>query len=331
MPTLPLEVVARIVALPACDGGRTGCALAAVSRDVRRAAARARFHSVALRGPTQIRAFMRLNGRSSQTGFPTALDPPQIIMNHLFLADWPVRTRSGVLGGLASLLARNPSWRSWTTICTLLARHASTITHLHISVLMDMDLDPCHNNNVELPVLRELTLDVRDLRGLPLYRAFARSTPRLRRLHILADEECGYTEFFDADTLPPGLTHLRLSEGLDPRRILGALSARFYDRWLPPSVAVIIIAPRKPDPTDAHRKKRAETPDTRFRRAETWAKYGSEHFVWSRRRWKEAAGGLEDKVRMTIEEGAWEVDQTFRDWVERAQGRHGPWSKGKRL
>jgi hypothetical protein len=65
MEHLPFELLDRILKSACTDNGQTGCALSAVSHHVRDASAYMRYHSVALRNPKQICAFViMLNDQS---------------------------------------------------------------------------------------------------------------------------------------------------------------------------------------------------------------------------------------------------------------------------
>jgi hypothetical protein len=98
MDRLPHEVLEEVAALACVDGGAAGCALAGVSRAMRQASARARYHSVALKGPRQIRAFIALIRWSHEPSAPRtfwrrgcALPRPDVCVRHLFLADCDMR------------------------------------------------------------------------------------------------------------------------------------------------------------------------------------------------------------------------------------------------
>jgi hypothetical protein len=101
------EVLEQILKHACTDGGHTGNALAAVSRYVRGVSAPVRYHSVALCGAHQIRAFIRLLDDIGQLTLPPpklrtfkkskrsgmhnnscwTLSAPVVVIRHLFLAD----------------------------------------------------------------------------------------------------------------------------------------------------------------------------------------------------------------------------------------------------
>jgi hypothetical protein len=104
MDHLPVELLEHIFTLACIDGGMTGCALASVSRSIRRASSQKRYYSVSLRGAKQIRAFISLLDRN-EAGKPPAngkkghrirfgpvsrrmsLTTPIVLVRNLFLAD----------------------------------------------------------------------------------------------------------------------------------------------------------------------------------------------------------------------------------------------------
>jgi hypothetical protein len=101
------EILEQILKYACTDGGHTGNALAAVSRYVRGVSAPVRYHSVALCGAHQIRAFIRLLDDIGQLTLPPpklrtfkkskrsgmhnnscwTLSAPVVVIRHLFLAD----------------------------------------------------------------------------------------------------------------------------------------------------------------------------------------------------------------------------------------------------
>jgi hypothetical protein len=94
MDKLPVELLEKIFDQSCIDDGSTGAALSAVSRSVRAATARWRFHAVSLRGPKQVKAFVALLESTSQPlpapkrGKPTLrLSTPIVDVRHLFLAE----------------------------------------------------------------------------------------------------------------------------------------------------------------------------------------------------------------------------------------------------
>jgi hypothetical protein len=115
MDRLPTEIMDHILGSACVDDGRTGCALSIVSRFIRRASARMRYHSVALRGPKQIRAFIELMSsismepswlQSQSTHGSQEVRPvpvPIVIVRHLFLADC-MGSHNGV----------EPLWKEWS-------------------------------------------------------------------------------------------------------------------------------------------------------------------------------------------------------------------------
>jgi hypothetical protein len=102
---LPPEIMDQIFEGACTDGGKTGCALSRVSRNIRDASAPMRYYSVALRGARQIQAFSSLLNHRGITGFlpkshsrkandhVKGKDPKQWLPNsvlnvkHLFLVD----------------------------------------------------------------------------------------------------------------------------------------------------------------------------------------------------------------------------------------------------
>jgi hypothetical protein len=104
---IPTEILDHIVKLACTDGGQTGSALAAVSHRTRDVSTPVRYHSIALRGARQIRAFLKLLEDIERTALPpskpgevkrwkkgiyqhtggTALSDPVVQVRHLFLAD----------------------------------------------------------------------------------------------------------------------------------------------------------------------------------------------------------------------------------------------------
>jgi hypothetical protein len=104
---IPTEILDHIVKLACMDGGQTGSALAAVSHRTRDVSTPVRYHSIALRGARQIRAFLKLLEDIERTTLPpskpgavkrwkkriyqhtggTALSDPVVQVRHLFLAD----------------------------------------------------------------------------------------------------------------------------------------------------------------------------------------------------------------------------------------------------
>jgi hypothetical protein len=104
MDRLPVELLEHIFRLACIDGGMTGCALASVSRSIRRASSQMRYYSVSLRGAKQIRAFISLLDRNEAGKSPAnikkghrirfrpvsrrmSLTTPIVLVRNLFLAD----------------------------------------------------------------------------------------------------------------------------------------------------------------------------------------------------------------------------------------------------
>jgi hypothetical protein len=141
MNCLPSEIWYHIFAYACSDGGRTGCALAAVSRNIRDASAPTRYQSIALSGARQIRAFIALQNhrplpewrgqeekekvkaknldgvRGVVAGAPHRLSDPIIVVRNLFLADcvnensgtaqaWYEWKESSKASGLSKLVLR---------------------------------------------------------------------------------------------------------------------------------------------------------------------------------------------------------------------------------
>jgi hypothetical protein len=171
MDRLPFDVLAQIAILAGSDGGHAGCTLAAVSRGHRDAFAPWRYHSVDLRGPRQIRAFLALVEQSDQPPVESrhrrsaVLVRPTVHVRHLFLSDCRVTidaggggspdfasfhwadwdsSGAGVWGTLASAYSRLRPAASFEdalrqcsgtiqdTVQRLLARLAARLTHLHL-------------------------------------------------------------------------------------------------------------------------------------------------------------------------------------------------------
>jgi hypothetical protein len=382
---LPFEIAEQIAVPALLDDGRTACALAATSHLLRRAFAPWRYHSVALRGPHQIRAFLallersqrpaRLSCRRSQDHDVTELGTPDIRLRHLFLsdcrmqpddplaplawADWQVKPLHGrVTGAIKDALAkvfvqdlgfRDTTYEAWErnsagalrTIRTLLEHVAGTLTHLHLNIWMALPMIVVPN--VVFPALIELTSSYRNNyisssdAGLP-ETDHARILPVLRRLHIVANTRHADDHFLAMSQLPPSLTHLRLSEGVEPLWLLHTMSQRAATtpRWLPSTLRIIVIAPHAPGAESpsctAHPTFQwASTPLTRFQSSLVPVRDEFQRH-WTGWRWAASHKfKLRDKVFMVREHSLWDEDRLLTDWLDRTQGSTACWVDGMSL
>jgi hypothetical protein len=378
---LPFEVAEQIAVPALLDDGRTACALAATSHLLRRAFAPWRYHSVALRGPHQVRAFLALLERSRrparriQDHDMTELGTPDIDLRHLFLSDcrmqpddplaplawaeWQVRTlretiTGAIKGALPKVFAQDPAFRdtsynAWErnsagalrTIRTLLEHVAGTLTHLHLNIWMALPIVVVPN--VVFPALIELTSSYRNNyissgdMGLP-ETDHARILPVLRRLHIVANARHADDHFLAISRLPHSLTHLRLSEGVEPLWLLHTMSQRAATTpgWLPPALSTIVIAPHAPCINPPSRTARptlqwVSTPLTRFDRSPMRV---LDEFQRHWTGWRWAASHklqLRDKVFMVREQSLWDEDRLLTDWLDRTQGSTACWVDGMSL
>jgi hypothetical protein len=380
MDRLPFEICAHIAALALLDGGRAGCALAAASRVFRYAFAPWRYSSVALRGPRQIRAFTALVARSRHPAFekrrraPT-LPVPDVRVTHLFLADcrmdpddplaaiawadWQLdSSASTVRTKLKSTLPRplvrdSRSFSAWDTtsviaqgeIHALLGLLADSLTHLHMHIWLGSPwvLVP----NVVFPALLELTCSYRcryheyvDPSVPELDHACI--LPALRRLTLIADNSHSASHLWPMVELPPSLTHLRISETLDPRLILHELSFRAATSpgWIPAGLHTIIIAPHAPSSTPAPWLKCTEEryesyPLCRFIKPYAWHPgVDPELFPWDYPAWRAVASHKIDmtkRIFMVREHATWDEQRLFEDWLDRHQGGTACWVGGTSL
>ena len=212
---LPLELLQRIFTLACTDGGRTACALAAVSSTVRAASRIGRFHSVRLHAEPAAQIDKFLASLAAETA-------PAPTVHHLFLGlCWRLVRRLAPGSGPAVLRAR---------LRELLARVAPGLRSLVLAHgewvwVEGVYLPDVFRLRVPFPELRELTIighwrpahgsgwpypddpythkqDGEGTRG-PLF-------PRLKRLHLLntTGEQLDLRRWA---AHAPGLTHLRIS------------------------------------------------------------------------------------------------------------------------
>jgi hypothetical protein len=220
MDRLPHEFVEQILCMVCVDGGWTGSVLSSGSHCMRSATSTMRYHSVSLRGPRQIRAFLVLlidhpqrssNGEITRETVRTHLNPV-IHVKHLFLADsqdseydlsgrevawteWDDEpTPMPVIGVLFDLIAnmkrgKHTRWievslKAEADINNLLSRLAPTLKYLSLHQIMH-----CSTHiPARFPALEELTLYSRrpaqtDPRTPISLRQWM---PVLQRLHIVA-------------------------------------------------------------------------------------------------------------------------------------------------
>jgi hypothetical protein len=224
MDRLPPEVFEPIAIAANSDGGRAGCALAAVSREYRYMFAPWRYRSVDLRGPRQIRAFLALVEWSVESSTESwdkrsaTLDIPMVQVLHLFLsdcrvthagdgypnltschwADWSSKSEGGgIWDAVKGLFGQQRSFEvtmieysatAQDVVERLLSRLTESLTHLHFLTWMPLTwvLVP----DLVFPSLLELTC------GFPAeevsYRwlskpklGHALALPILRRLHMI--------------------------------------------------------------------------------------------------------------------------------------------------
>jgi hypothetical protein len=163
--TLPNELLAPIFALACTNGGKTAGALCVASKRIQAAAARHRFHTVAVAGADAIAALVQVLDRT----------PPELrITKHMFVCD---KTASQ-LASYGGHTVRPPSQSSQVNIRRLLqalVRHAAL--HVRNLTLLAFD-DPIYTRplaGVSLPQLQVLKLEVPSNSDL---------APRLRLPHV---------------------------------------------------------------------------------------------------------------------------------------------------
>ncbi|KIP08963.1 hypothetical protein PHLGIDRAFT_355069 [Phlebiopsis gigantea 11061_1 CR5-6] len=182
----PPELLLRIATYACTDDGRTGCALSEVSRYIRDASRRVRYHSLAIRSHRRLLALGELLVEA----------PTPFTVHHLFVSVWipgvgPCRPRNKE--GLLQALERVFEYAS-PTLRTLIVdapRLKKSLT-------------------IRFPHLTDLSIDT--FRSEPRAPDPHTFFPSLRRLHVA---DCRYIAphelWRDLAAYAPTLTHLRLS------------------------------------------------------------------------------------------------------------------------
>jgi hypothetical protein len=365
MDSLPFELVERILWIACKDGGKTGCALSTASKYIRAVSSPMRYHSIALRGPRQIRPFLALlerpaslqdrKGRkSTKSKLSQSVLNPTICVKHLFLADcaedrlgekpswteWQNNPNAGILSKLMRKAIGNStrtqrlkenSKTSRATIQALLTHLAPALEHLCFHQWMSSDLNGVH---ITFPALLELTCHFRrpwyhdivlDFHGPPYLRE---QFPVLERLHFLSnmmDLVRSWLWYFP--DLPASLSHVRFSNVVDPINLLSLLTRYDAAPWaVQDSLVITMSTHMKSLPLCGGEFFTDVPPVSGEVRHQLWTS--------SLPSWREAASLNENvykKVYVLEQDNARDLNCLYHDWLERLHQREGCWQEGVSL
>lgn len=243
---LPLETLQRIFEYACTDGGRTGCALSQISRAVRAASRKARFHSIALVAhPAKLDAFVKLYERESA---PVRGDKARVA--HLFITfpDTP-----------------DSSAECLGAVRTLFHFVGEDLRSLVVHCLHNVGTTMVPAFPVPFPVLRSVTL-----LGIGCVRAVALLPPNtdglhdrdppgvslphplfpaVTRLHMIFTSPDGSADTLSFGALTyhcPRMTHLRMSN-IDPsvrsRKFLADLATALPSHSPPSPISTLFSCP----------------------------------------------------------------------------------------
>jgi hypothetical protein len=322
-----------------------------------------RYHSIALRGPRQIRPFLALlerpaslqdgKGRkSTKSKLSQSVLNPTIRVKHLFLADcaedrpgemsswtqWQNDPDAGIFSKLMRKAIGNStrtqrlkeiSKTSRATIQALLIRLAPALEHLCFHQWMSSDL---HGVFITLPALLELTCHFRrpwfhDI-VLDLYGPLREQFPVLERLHFLSNRMgLVHSRWRSLTDLPASLSHIRFSNVVDPNNLLSIITHYDANPWAVQDALVITMSTYiEPLPLCGGEFFTDIPPVSGEVRHQLWTS--------SVPSWRETASVNEDvykKIHVLEQDSTYDVNRLYQDWLERVNQREGCWQEGTPL
>jgi hypothetical protein len=215
---LPTEVLQIIYSFACVDGGRTGCALSRVSKQMRETSSPFRFYSVALPNLDMLKAFCALLEK---------VDRLQIIVRHLFIAGpsslkshydafYKASTLSGVCDNPKKVLDihRLEEVTHHAFITRILRECSQTLYSMHLGLTQGVKSLRADDFPSTFPVLTQLSFRLQLQKGTSPGWSAQQMFPVLRRINLASkpyQDESNWLAFSSFPAILPTITDLHYS------------------------------------------------------------------------------------------------------------------------